>query len=175
MEYFKTQRLSIRRFEEEDAAGLLDYLNETRVNCFVSEKLNTLEDALLEAKRKSWDESQLAVCLISDGTLIGNLFAIQEGDTFSVGWNFNGKFEGKGYATEATTGLLTYLFKEKKARRIYCYVEEDNIRSQNLCKRLGMRQEGLFLDYVSFVTNEDETPKYENTMQFALLKKEWKS
>jgi len=34
-----------------------------------------------------------------------------------------------------------------------------------------MRQEGLFIEYI--VKNVDGTPKYENTMQFAILKKEW--
>ena len=37
-----------------------------------------------------------------------------------------------------------------------------------------MRKEGLFKEYVSFVNNEDGTPIYENTYQYAILKKEWK-
>jgi hypothetical protein len=36
-----------------------------------------------------------------------------------------------------------------------------------------MRREGLFLEFISFVKNEDGTPKYENTYQYAILKKEW--
>lgn len=55
------------------------------------------------------------------------------------------------------------------ARRIYAYVES----SQRLCKKLGMRQEGLFKEFISFINNPDGTPLYENTMQFAILKKEW--
>lgn len=62
---------------------------------------------------------------------------------------------------------------EKAARRLYAYVEDDNVRSQALCERLGMRREGLFLEFISFTTYEDGTPKYENTYQYALLKKEW--
>lgn len=37
------------------------------------------------------------------------------------------------------------IIHRKNARRIYCYVDDYNTRSQQLCKRLGMRQEGLFL------------------------------
>ncbi len=173
MEFFRTERLVIRRFEESDAAGLLDYFAEPRVNCFAGEKLAGRKEALAEAEKKSWDPSQFAVCLKEDGALIGNLFAMMEEDTYSVGWNFNAEFEGKGLAGEAAAGLLRYLFTQKEARRIYCYVEEDNIRSQKLCNRLGMRQEGIFVEYVSFVKNPDGTPKYENTMQFAILKKDW--
>lgn len=173
MEFFKTDRLIVRRFEEIDATGLLDYFAEPRVNCFANEKLANLDEARVDVEKKSWDKSQFAVCLKDDGILIGNLFAIEEGDSYSVGWNFNKKFEGKGYAREAATGLIKYLFITLNARRIYCSVEEDNLRSQGLCKRLGFREEGTFLEYISFVKNENGTQKYENTMQFAMLKKEW--
>ena len=52
-------------------------------------------------------------------------------------------------------------------------MEEDNYRSQRLCEKLGMRQEGLFIEFISFENNADGTPKYVNTMQYAILKKEW--
>lgn len=173
MEFFQTERLIVRRFEVGDAEGLFDYFQEPKVNCFQDEKLNTLEEAKTEVARRSWQQSQLAVCLKEDNRIIGNLFAEEEDDTYNVGWNFNAQFGGQGFATEAAKGLFQYLFTEKSARRIYCYVEEDNIPSQKLCKRLGMRQEGLFLDYISFVNNADGTLNYENTMQFAILKREW--
>ncbi len=38
-----------------------------------------------------------------------------------------------------------------------------------------MRREGLFREFVSFVNNPDGTPLYENTYQYAILKKEWQS
>lgn len=173
MIFFRTGRLIVRRFRESDAAGLLAYFFSPRVNCFADEKLVTLEDAVKDARKKSRDYSQFAVCLKENDGLIGNLFAMKEDDTFNVGWNFNVHYEGKGYAREAAAGLLDYLFKKKGARRVYCYVEDTNIRSQRLCERLGMRKEGLFLEYISFVKNDNGTPKYENTFQFAILKSEW--
>lgn len=36
-----------------------------------------------------------------------------------------------------------------------------------------MRLEGKFKEFISFVNNADGTPKYENTWQYAILKKEW--
>ena len=69
--------------------------------------------------------------------------------------------------------FFDYLFREKGARRIYAYTEDYNIPSQRLCEKLGMRREGLFLEFVSFVNNPDGTPRYENTVQYAILRKEW--
>lgn len=36
-----------------------------------------------------------------------------------------------------------------------------------------MRREGVFQEFISFVNNPDGTPRYENTVQYAILKKEW--
>lgn len=36
-----------------------------------------------------------------------------------------------------------------------------------------MRKEGCFLEFISFIKDENGIPKYENTFQYALLKKEW--
>lgn len=174
MKRIETVRLIIRTFQESDAAGLFDYLSHPRVNCFLDEKLDTLEEAIADVEQRGKDELQLAVCLKEDDKIIGNLFALkEEPDTYSVGWQFNGKFEGKGYASEAAKAYFTFLFNEKNARRIYAYVEDTNIRSQKLCERLGMRMEGCFKEFISFTQNEDGTPRYEDTLQYAVLKKEW--
>lgn len=174
MQKFTTDRLIIRNFRETDAPGMLEYLANPRVNCFLSERLSTLEEALATATTKSQDDSHLAVCLKDTGAIIGELFCMkEEPDTYSVGWHFNPAYEGVGYASESARALLRYLFLEQEARRIYAYVEDDNTRSQKLVEKLGMRREGCFMEFISFTKNEDGTPKYENTQQFAILKREW--
>ena len=95
-------------------------------------------------------------------------------DTFSPCWMLNHEYQGKGYAYEAACAFFDYLFRKKGARRIYAYTEDYNLSSQHLCEKLGMRKEGLFKEFVSFVNNPDGTPRYENTIQYAILKKEWK-
>ena len=69
---------------------------------------------------------------------------------------------------------VEWLFhREAGARRIYGFVEDDNIRSKRLCERLGMRREGCFKEFVTFVNNPDGSPKYEDTCVYAILEKEW--
>ncbi|NTU26820.1 GNAT family N-acetyltransferase [Bacillus tequilensis] len=174
MQKIETDRLILRNFSVTDSQGLLEYSAHPRVNCFLDDKMSTLEEAALRVQERSNDDSYIAVCLKDSNALIGELYyGKEEQDTYAVCWNFNARFEGKGYASESVKAFFKYLFIQKGARRLYAYVEDDNYRSQKLCERAGMRKEGYFLEFISFTKYEDGTPKYENTFQYALLKKEW--
>ena len=171
----------MRQFQEADAADMLEYLITPAVNCFACMKLHSLDEAKQEIRKRAEDELYLAIVLKETGKVIGEIFAHPEGndpedktmDTFSPCWMLNLDYGGQGYAYEAAYAYFNYLFHEKGARRIYAYTEDYNLRSQKLCERLGMRREGLFMEFVSFINNPDGTPRYENTMQYAILKKEW--
>ncbi|CNE12644.1 ribosomal-protein-S5-alanine N-acetyltransferase [Yersinia rohdei] len=171
-----TPRLIIRAFNDKDAPALFDYLSSPRTPCFQDEKLSSLAAAKKEVNKRAQDASQFAVCIKESDELIGHLFAdnSEEPDrnTWSVGWHFNPRYEGQGFATESVSALFDYLFTEKEARRLYAYVEDYNLSSQKLCARLHMRQEGCFTEFVSFAM-EDGEEKYDNTFVYALLKKEW--
>ncbi|MCG6205798.1 GNAT family N-acetyltransferase [Rhodopseudomonas sp. HC1] len=173
MNPIETQRLVLRNFRPTDAADLFAYLHAPRASCFLSMKLDDLAAAETEAAKLSASDEHIAVCLKSTGTLIGDLFAVPEDDTVAVGWNFNAAFAGAGFASEAAHALFEDLFTVRGARRLYAYVEDHNIASQRLCARLGMRQEGVFKEFVSFTTDRDGRPIYENTLQFAMLRNEW--
>ena len=162
--YIETERIIIRNFKQKDAEGLLEYLSHPRVNCFAGDRLCSREAAWAYMQYSPKDMLRYAVSLKKDDFIIGDVFALRENeDTYNVGWHFNKRFEGKGFACEAAAGLLDYLFREAGARRIYGFVEDDNIRSKRLCERLGMRREGCFKEFVTFVNNPDGSPKYEDT------------
>ena len=150
MKLIETDRLILRSFEITDAEGVFGYLKNPSVNCFKNEQIDTRQDAELEAEKKSKDPSRIAVVLKESKLVIGELFYdFSEPDTYSLGWHFNTKFAGKGYASESANALIHDLFTNQKARRLFAYIEDDNFRSQKLAERLGMRKEGLFLDFIS--------------------------
>lgn len=173
MDAIETDRLVLRNFRTEDAADLFAYLAAPRASCFLSLTLEDMAAAEAEAEKRSRSDEYIAVCLRESGQLIGDVFAVPEEDTVSVGWNFNADFGGAGYASEAARALFAYLFTVKRARRLYAYAEDHNFASQRLCERLGMRKEGLFIEFVSFETDDNGEPIFENTLQYAILRKEW--
>ena len=181
----ETDRLILRPFTETDASDLFEYLEKPMVNCFMSMQIHSLDEAKTEALKRAKDsEFYFAIVLKETGKVIGEIDAYPESsephqnenailDTFSPCWMLNKDYHGKGYAYEAAHAFFDYLFGKKGARRIYAYTEDYNIASRKLCKKLGMRKEGEFLEFVSFINNPDGTPKYETTFQYAILKKEW--
>lgn len=61
---------------------------------------------------------------------------------------------------------------------IWCYFVgiEDYaavISNGDSSEKLGVTKEGLFIEFVSFVNNPDRTPKYDDTLQYVIQKKEW--
>ena len=182
----ETERLILRPFTEADAADAFEYLHEPTVHCFACMKVNSIEEARRAALDRAKDgEYYFAIVLKESGKVIGEIDALPETpapddnnstlDTFSPCWMLNPDYHGKGYAYEAAEAFFNYLFFEKGARRIYAYTEDYNHQSQKLCKKLGMRHEGTFLEFVSFVNDEKGEPIYENTLQYAILKKEWEA
>lgn len=179
----ETERLILRPFKTTDAGDVLEYLKEPAVHCFVDMKLDSIDEAKKEMRRRARDRDYyFAIVLKEIGKVIGEVFGGPESsdpteedeDTVSPCWMLNGAYQGKGYAYEAVKAYFDYLFKDKGVRRIYAYTEDYNLPSQHLCEKLGMRREGLFLEFVTFVNDPDGTPLYENTYQYAILKKEWK-
>lgn len=178
----ETSRLILRPFEERDYADVYEYTNRQTVHCFADMHFKSPEDARQEMLRRREDaDFYFAICLKQTGRVIGEVFAHPEAtapgdaaaDTFSPCWMLHPDCQGKGYAYEAVRAFFDYLFGDKGARRIYAYTEDDNLPSQKLCEKLGMRREGLFLEYVTFVNRPDGTPLCENTIQYAILKREW--
>ena len=179
MQTIEAERLILRPFQEGDAADLFAYLRAPTASCFLSLKLSDLAEAETEVRKRALDEGCFAICLKATGQVIGDLFGgageDDENETASVGWNLNPQFGGQGYAFEAAWALLDHLFRAKGFRRLYAYVEDHNKPSQRLCEKLGMRREGVFIEFVSFTEDNAGNPIYENTMQYAVLRREWLS
>jgi len=190
MSKIETKRLLLRPFHENDAADVLEYLSGPLPHCFAGLHLDTLEEARAEVLKRSEDtEYCFAIVLKETGKVIGEIEAESwdykppmlrsrkappiPPDTFTPSLILNAAHQGNGYAYEATYALFDALFTRKGARRIYSYVDDYNACSRHLCEKLGMRREGLFQSFVSFVNDADGNPVYENTIQYAILKHEW--
>lgn len=83
--------------------------------CFTEESAKDFVNKNLENNAEKFP-----VVLADEGKLIGHMvFHKYFGDhTYEIGWVFNPKFQGKGYASEAALGILKHGFEEMKLHRI---------------------------------------------------------
>jgi len=127
MEKIITDRLIIRRFDQNDWQDLYEYLSDEEVVKYEPYDIFSEEQAKEEAAKRSKDESFYAVCLKENRKLIGNLYLCKGYfDTWELGYVFNRKYQGKGYATEGVKALLDYAFTHLGARRIIAMCNPQN-------------------------------------------------
>jgi RimJ/RimL family protein N-acetyltransferase len=60
---------------------------------------------------------------------------------FGLFWAIAPEHQGRGYATEAARGLVEYAFRVLRVLRLVATTEHDNLASQAVMRKLGMRIE----------------------------------
>ena len=164
----------IRKFSPDDGRDLFEYLSQAEVVKFEPYDVFTEAAARQEAARRADDDSFWAVCLKSGGKLIGNLY-LSEGDfdTWELGYVFNSRYQGAGYATEAARAMLDDVFANHGARRVVAMCNPLNGPSWRLLERLGLRREGHLRQNIYFKKDASGEPIWLDTYEYGLLASEW--
>jgi RimJ/RimL family protein N-acetyltransferase len=117
------------------------------------------------------DYWQLAVARAADRErVIGDLyFAITSvaNAVGEIGWTLHPDFSGYGYMVEAAGAILDMAFTDIGLHRMTADLDPRNERSAALCRRLGMREEGRFIEDTWFKGAWGDTSIY------AILDREW--
>jgi len=82
----------------------------------------------------------------TDGVSIGSLafrFESFDAGIVEIGYRFVPKYQGQGYATEAVTQLLIWLFNTVGVHKVVAKCDPENIGSYKLMEKLGMQREAL--------------------------------
>ena len=176
MEPMILERVYIRRFRKEDWKDLYDYLSDPEVVKFEPYDIFFEEEAKEEASKRAQHKSFYAVCLKENDKLIGNLYLDQSAfDTWELGYVFNRKYQGQGYAIESTRALVDYAFTELGARRIIAMCNPDNHASWKLLEKLHMRREGHLKQNIYFKQDAMGNPLWLDTYLYGILKSEWRN
>jgi RimJ/RimL family protein N-acetyltransferase len=113
---------------------------------------------------------QLAIVLREQNSVIGDIgmhFLSEDHQQVEVGITLNAAFQGKGYAAEALTAVLGYLFNTLSKHRVFASVDPRNRASRALLERVGMRQEAHFRESLWF------KGAWVDDMVYAILKREF--
>lgn len=170
-------RLYLRAFEPEDYKTIIRWRRDEDINnmlggpkYFFSEEnekkwvLKAIEDPV---------NIKLAVCTIEGDIHIGNVYIT---DINYINRSCHShiligekSYWGSGYATEAMTLLIDFMFNERGMNRIVANVLEDNIPSIKMHEKCGYKREGLLRQAIY------KNGKFQNQIVLALLKEDYNS
>jgi ribosomal-protein-alanine N-acetyltransferase len=177
----ETERLVLRKYEDRDAADILEFSSDADYWL-----VRNLDWPVSEAGVRAFWERQrdvepgadpkwlaLVVELKAERKAIGSIGIgvrkIGGHRQGTIGWLLGLKYQKQGLATEAAKALVTFGFDVMGLHRIYARTNRDNTRSWLLMARIGMRQEAH--------SKESHIVKGErhDEVVYAVLADEWKA
>jgi RimJ/RimL family protein N-acetyltransferase len=173
----KTERLVLRSVHPDDAADMYAYRSKPEVNQYLGFKPDSLEHMREFITHKiaptinqvnTWH--QFAMVHTQTNTVIGDIglhFFDAEGHQMEVGYTLSDAHRGKGYATEALSAAINFLFNQLGKRRITASIDPENLPSLALVERLGFRKEAHFRESL-FMDG-----KWVDDVIYAMLKSDW--
>lgn len=165
----ETERLILRPFRESDLQDLYEYLSDEQTVRYEPYKPMTLAETQDNLRWRMDTEAMIAVERREDHKLIGNLyFAKGDFQTAELGYVFNRRFWGRGYASESCRALINQAFAEG-THRIIAECDPENVNSWRLLEALGFTREAHLRKNVYFWKDEQGNPIWKDTYVYARL------
>jgi len=168
----ETKRLLIRNFIEDDYNDLYEYLSDKETYRFEPGEPITLETAKDLCKERSKTGNFLAVQL--GNKVIGHIHFDQtepkKSLTWEVGFIFNRKYHGKGYATESLRAIIEHGFRNMNIHKIIAHCNPKNVASWKLLERVKMKREGKLRKNIFFNKDKEGNPIWLDTYEYGLLR-----
>lgn len=177
--FLHTKRLLIRNFTKADVEAFVKYRNDPSVAKYQGwslpyseEKAQAFIDEMKDIhapKQGQW--LQLALELKESNTMIGDVaFCIKDDDIRQavIGFTIASNYWKLGFATEALTSLIDYLFEDIQLHRIVADCDVENIGSWKTLEKIGFRREAHFVESL-FIDGA-----YASEYHYGLLQSEWR-
>ncbi len=145
---FETERLLLRPSNDEDAPFILELLNIPKWLKYIGDRnVKSLEDAQkyinnrIKPQFARLSYGNYTVIRKSDGAKIGScgLYDREGLSGVDIGFGFLPEYEKKGYALESALKIKDMAINVFKLGQISAITNKENIASQKLLKKLGLR------------------------------------
>lgn len=146
-----TERLVLRPLRTDDIDVILAYRNDPVVAEYQDWDLPVTRERVerhVEAQ-SNWIDivpgEPRQIGIEREGELIGDLYVDldEHGGVAEIGFTLRADHQGKGYAFEAASAVVSDLVERLGCHRIYGQLSPKNVRSARLLEKLGMHVESL--------------------------------
>jgi RimJ/RimL family protein N-acetyltransferase len=150
MKHIETERVRLRIWEEEDRDHFATLNADPLVMKDLGGPLSRADSsAKLDRYLKAWRSNGYGRWLVEtiSGNFLGycGVMPVREdhpiGIHDEIGWRLIREAWGHGYATEAARAALIDVFRRVKLIEVLAYTDAQNIRSQAVMRRLGLRRD----------------------------------
>ncbi|MEL7247947.1 MAG: GNAT family protein [Bacteroidota bacterium] len=173
----ETSRLLLRPVVLTDKNAMFAYRSNAQANQYQAWVPKSMEEVEVFIKKQpqafnlpnTW--FQLAIVHQESERMIGDLgvhFIGSQNKQVEIGFTLDKDYQRQGYATEAVTRLIDYLFGELGKHRITASIDPKNLSSITLVERLGWRKEAHFKESLYF------KGEWVDDIIYAVLHWEWK-
>lgn len=182
MIYMVTERLIIRDYMEEDTEAAHNLFSNPEIMYFTPESKtdNLFEtkkvifEAMMQAQLENRTKYYFAILLKDTETFIGEIgltvaAEAPEGKVVNLGYYLHKDYWGKGYITEACVEVLDFAFQDIHVYKVSAGCLQDNKGSEKIMQKIGMIQEGHFVQHILF------DGKLRDRVDYRLLKQEWEA
>jgi RimJ/RimL family protein N-acetyltransferase len=150
MALLRTARLALRPWRETDKPAFAALNADPEIAADLGGPLSrAASDAKLDRYRAIFDRHGFSRLAIEDSqrAFVGYAGVMPSrpdhplGPHAEIGWRLVRAAWGKGYASEASRAVLEHAFARLGLREVLAYTAADNVRSQAVMMRLGMRRD----------------------------------
>lgn len=141
----------LRRLELKDAKGMLEWMGDSRINCFYTD---TVKNATLESVNNFINEAadlfdrgithHYAIVDAAIDSYLGTISLKNiekvKGAEYAISLRY--AYQGRGIASWATKEIFKIAFAEMGLNRVYLNVLSDNEHANTFYERMGFRFEG---------------------------------
>lgn len=139
-----TERLVIRNLTTSDHPAYFNIFGNPRIALYddftpitESEAIENIA-TIIGNYENNYPEQEFAVALPGQNVTIGILYMNQQPHRTLIGYHFNESFQGNGYAFEAVTAFISWIFRTSE-RPIEALVDKHNEPSLRLLQKAGFK------------------------------------
>jgi [ribosomal protein S5]-alanine N-acetyltransferase len=145
-----TERLVLRPPRVEDAAANFErYTSDPEVTRYMSWKTNTAVDESAAFLRSITDpesppsDQHWAICFEGDPLPCGMITVFGSGQLVALGYVLRRSLWGQGVMPEAVRAVAAEVWRDERTWRLQALAHVDNVASQRVMEKCGLRREGV--------------------------------
>ena len=152
----ETERLVLRRIEENDAKEIYDgFINQEEYLYFFNKEPRTLDEEIksLEGINEKYEDLDLynwVIVLKEKNAIIGRATLNVElyNECVEINYCIDKRYENNGYMTEALKKIIDFCLKELEVNRFQAGCVVENVKSKHVLDNCNMHQEGILKRYI---------------------------